>query len=1194
MASADHAHNLDMILPALVTYLRRHPEVTFELFGSIPRPAALDEFGERVRTAPPIMTYERFLHEFAARQWDIGLCPLVPIHFNLMKANTKWVEYTSAGVAVIASRSTVYDDCSAGGCGMLATTEEEWLAALERLSEPKARYMQVVNAQNKLQREYGLPRLREQVEAIFERARAERSRKPGFDQVISGYADIADRNPESVEAWLKLGTALADANLHAEAAKALRTALRLRPGDMKIRKALTRAVIKTPEEHRILRYVQDAIADGTADFECHRWLARYHANHHDWSSALESARNALAIEPEHASSRLLVIRTLMHLGRLPEAVDELDALAALQTNQVNVLQLKADIFVRLARLDDAIDLYRAALREAPSHPLVSHRLSYALLLKGDVAGFHQFHEQRRRISTFIENNKEYPFRDWNGELSIEGKLLVWSEFGLGVGQNILHMTFLRSLASLGLDVVFEVEQRLVDICRRSFPELTVVASDAELPAGITHHTPIGSLSRWFKPDLASFESVRPYFVPDVRAVAGHRDRLQRVAGRGQLLIGASWTSNNPFVGDVKSVPLEQLLDAIALPGITLVNLQYGDHSQSIDQAEAKTGKRMLDSGIDNSNDLDGLAAVIAAMDLVVCIGHTTAHMAGAVGTPNFVMLPAAPFAHWLAQGEKCIWYPATRLFRQAPIDDGWEVVLARVGRALQDFVDHCDPEAWLATTLVPGLRPSPAQAGTMSPRDISDAVSCFAAQGADRSARELISRLPSDHLSRELQVQRGQLLARIGDWEDARAVFVSLQTDAGRDRAIDKEILSVSLQMHDLEYALPIARHLANGEAAYGLVVANILYRLRRNEEALEELRAVSVETPQLEGLSTLLGSLLLEANELAQAERYLTNQVALKRRIEDYTLLARSISAQGRHQEALTFFEKGRPNDDPAANFWRTQARLECRAVQPVPLPPLQGDIPSVEPTDVVIFFAVDNTYFWQHALVLLGSLGRRSPSTKCHLHVINPDPRVPRAVEIIARMLPELELSYSYEQVDFEGCSRDHVRTYYASIRFVRLAEIFARSPAVYFCLDADCIVRDDLAARVSALEIADVGVRMRYDEKPHLTVAAGALVLRPTAAAAKFIDRVATLIGRTLEAREAAWFLDQIVLSHVLRELGNREVGVSQLDMTYIDWFFHDHTIIWTGKGKRKSEDSRYIAELSQHRYIQQNEEVAALMQ
>jgi tetratricopeptide (TPR) repeat protein len=398
--------------------------------------------------------------------------------------------------------------------------------------------------------------------------------------------------------------------------------------------------------------------------------------------------------------------------------------------------------------------------------------------------------------------------------------------------------------------------------------------------------------------------------------------------------------------------------------------------------------------------------------------------------------------------------------------------------------------------------------------------------------------------------------------------------------------------MYDLEYALPIARQLGNEEPAYRLVAANILYRLRRNEEALTELRALSVETPQMEGLSTLFGSLLLEANELEHAERYLANQAAMRRRIEDYTLLGRSISAQGRHAEALTFFDRGR-SDDPAANFWRTQERVECRALRLVPLPPLLGDIPTVAPNDVVVFLAVDNTYFWQHALVLLGSLGRHSPGIKCHVHVINPDLQVPRAVEIIARMLPQIGLSYSYEQADFEGCSIAHIRTYYASIRFVRLAEIFARSQATYFCLDADCIVRDDLAARVSPLQVADVGIRMRYDEKPHLTVAAGALMLRPTAAAAKFIERVGTLIGRTLEAREAVWFLDQVVLSHVLRELGDREVGVSQLDMAYIDWFFHDHSVIWTGKGKRKTEDTRYIAELLQYRYIQENEEIAAVM-
>ncbi|MBC2651536.1 glycosyltransferase family protein [Novosphingobium aerophilum] len=168
MASADHAHNLTMIMPAIVSLLDRNPEVVFELFGSIPCPPELERFGKRISTAPPIANYEHFLQEFARLEWDIGICPLTPIPFNLMKANTKWVEYTSAGAAVVASRGGVYDECCADGAGRLAGTTEEWLEALELLVRDEgARLAQVKHAQQKLEESYSLSQLREQVLAIL-------------------------------------------------------------------------------------------------------------------------------------------------------------------------------------------------------------------------------------------------------------------------------------------------------------------------------------------------------------------------------------------------------------------------------------------------------------------------------------------------------------------------------------------------------------------------------------------------------------------------------------------------------------------------------------------------------------------------------------------------------------------------------------------------------------------------------------------------------------------------------------------------------------------------------------------------------------------------------------------------------------------------------------------------------------------
>ena len=182
MASADHAHNLEMVLPAVEQLLERNADVQFELFGSIPVPERLNRFGDRVSTVPPVASYATFLNEFAQREWDVGICPLVPIEFNLMKANTKWVEYTGSGAAVVASRGTVYDECCSDGCGFLADTIEEWFDALNRLATDDAlRISTVDRAQEKLRSEYSIAGLREQVLDII-RLAGERVRSQHIEE----------------------------------------------------------------------------------------------------------------------------------------------------------------------------------------------------------------------------------------------------------------------------------------------------------------------------------------------------------------------------------------------------------------------------------------------------------------------------------------------------------------------------------------------------------------------------------------------------------------------------------------------------------------------------------------------------------------------------------------------------------------------------------------------------------------------------------------------------------------------------------------------------------------------------------------------------------------------------------------------------------------------------------------------------
>jgi len=89
----------------------------------------------------------------------------------------------------------------------------------------------------------------------------------------------------------------------------------------------------------------------------------------------------------------------------------------------------------------------------------------------------------------------------------------------------------------------------------------------------------------------------------------------------------------------------------------------------------------LDTSVDQLSDIDTFAAQVAAMDLVITIDNSTAHIAGGLGVPVWVMLPFHSDWRWLIQGERSVWYPSMRLFRQSKPGD-WISVVQDVTRAL--------------------------------------------------------------------------------------------------------------------------------------------------------------------------------------------------------------------------------------------------------------------------------------------------------------------------------------------------------------------------------------------------------------------------------------------------------------------------------------------------------------------------------
>jgi ADP-heptose:LPS heptosyltransferase len=95
---------------------------------------------------------------------------------------------------------------------------------------------------------------------------------------------------------------------------------------------------------------------------------------------------------------------------------------------------------------------------------------------------------------------------------------------------------------------------------------------------------------------------------------------------------------------------------------------------------------IVDAGVDPTSDLDGLAALIASLDLVITVSNTTAHLAGALGIPVWTLVPRGAGALWYwfdpsPPWQVAPWYPAMRLYPQS-VPGAWEPVIDRVAADL--------------------------------------------------------------------------------------------------------------------------------------------------------------------------------------------------------------------------------------------------------------------------------------------------------------------------------------------------------------------------------------------------------------------------------------------------------------------------------------------------------------------------------
>ncbi len=329
--------------------------------------------------------------------------------------------------------------------------------------------------------------------------------------------------------------------------------------------------------------------------------------------------------------------------------------------------------------------YRRALAINPDDRKASFNLGCLLLRQGRYEeGWHYFEAR----DWYARLEKMIPCPRWHGEPLDGRSLLIGLE--AGHGDMIQFCRYAGLLKSQGA-------ARITLICHPALKSLFktldgvdgVFAADEPVPAlEVDFWTPPLSMPYYCRTRLDSIPARIPYLHPDEQLGRQWEALLSEACTPSDVRIGLVWKGNPRFENDAdRSLPdLEILASLGGVAGVRFFSLQKGQGEA--EAAHPPAGLELVNLG-PQIRDFAVAAAITANLDLLICVDTAMAHLAGALGTQCWVLLPDYMTDwRWLSVRDDSPWYPRVmRLFRQKTMGD-WTTVIREVAGALPEFVRH--------------------------------------------------------------------------------------------------------------------------------------------------------------------------------------------------------------------------------------------------------------------------------------------------------------------------------------------------------------------------------------------------------------------------------------------------------------------------------------------------------------------------
>lgn len=362
---------------------------------------------------------------------------------------------------------------------------------------------------------------------------------------------------------------------------------------------------------------------------------------------------ALARDPDAPELWLTLGSTLREKGDFGAAEAHYREAVARKPNYAPALANLADLLSDAGKTEEALALYGKAIGHAPDNAQARLNRAVLHLLTGNLKDGWRDYAARLKLPGKVPV-PEHRLERWNGNSLKRTRLLVTAE--QGIGDQLMFASMIPELCERAAQdsgsVVLECEPRLVPLFTRSFPAATVHAWDLETRGGITRARygwlkqaggasaaiEMGSLPKLMRGKIEAFPKPNAYLKPDPGAMARWAGLFTSV-GSGPY-IGVCWRSGK-MSGHraLQYAPQDAWAAFIAkLPG-TVISVQYDAGDDEIEALAAASGRAIVNlSGLDQKNELDMTAAMLASLDAVVAAPTAVSWLAAGTGVDTYKVL----------------------------------------------------------------------------------------------------------------------------------------------------------------------------------------------------------------------------------------------------------------------------------------------------------------------------------------------------------------------------------------------------------------------------------------------------------------------------------------------------------------------------------------------------------------------------